>query len=182
VPTLGFIYFFLVFVFFIQYCHPYYTRWLAGGIPVVGGTSYIQAAALAGSVLRTIIFCSLLFSTIKFFKFPVGSLFAVLFSEALGIGLMGGQFQYIFSAIAAGVLTELVYHILYARLDEPIILRVFGLLLPMVFFLPYIFITLLYNPTWWSVHMIVGEVIINAIAGLLLTYLIMPPLPHSNPA
>ncbi|MDB4940129.1 MAG: hypothetical protein JWO40_554 [Candidatus Doudnabacteria bacterium] len=181
VPVLGFTYTYLIFIFFIQYCHPYYAQWLSSGTPVIGGVSYIQSAALAGGILRTFIFCAMLFSTLKFFKFPKGSLFAILMAEGVGIGLMGGQFQFLISAAIAGIFTEIVYHLFYERYNKHIYLRIFGFLIPAVFYVPYIVVSSWQDHSWWSIHMIAGLVVMNSIVGWLLTYLIEPPKPHDYP-
>jgi asparagine N-glycosylation enzyme membrane subunit Stt3 len=145
------------------------------------GAHAIQTAALAGGIIRTVIFCGLLFSTIKYFKFPKGTIFFALLAEAVGIGFMGGQFQYIFSALIAGFLTELVYDMSYHRLHKHHHLRIFGFLIPVVFFIPYVLVSMFYSPSWWSVHMIAGMIVVNGIVGWLMTYLIEPPKPHDYP-
>lgn len=175
VPVLGFTYYYLVFIFFLQYAHPYYERFMAEGTPVIGGVSYIQAAALSGAMVRTVLFCAMLFTTLKSFRFPKGSLLMLLLAEGIGIAFMGGQYQYIASAAVAGLLAEIIYHTMYGQLHDPKHLRIFGFLIASMFYIPYIFTSLVYDPTWWSIHMIAGMVVMNGIAGYLLTYLVRPP-------
>ena len=179
--VISFSLFFMVFTFMMQFFHPFYLPLWMSNLPDVNIMSELQymfhqELGIANAIIYTGIFMGLLLSTIRSWKFPFGSFTLILGMNALGMTLMvGGFYQFILTGFIAGFLVDIIYKKLFHNLREHHVIRIFGFLVPVAIFGAYVFTVLTTNDTWWSIHLVAGYIVISGIAGMLMTYLVVPP-------
>ncbi|HBA45509.1 hypothetical protein A2W67_01860 [Candidatus Nomurabacteria bacterium RIFCSPLOWO2_02_40_28] len=178
---ISFALFFMVFTFMMQFFHPFYLPLWMSNLPDVNILSELQQTfhrelGIANSIIYTGMFMGLLLSTIRSWKFPFGSFSIILGLNALAIVLMVGDFyQFITTGFVAGFLVDIIYYKLFHNILKPHVIRVFGFLVPAAIFSSYVVTVLITNGTWWSIHLVAGYIVIAGIAGVMMTYLVVPP-------
>jgi hypothetical protein len=178
----------LTLTFMMQFLHPYYYDYTAAA-SYVEGPLYEDisiAHVLVGVTIANIIFfvaiiLGVTLAIIRFIDLPPGTFTLLFFVEAVAMAALMEQYWFIGSAIISGVLIDVCYQKLLHHLHEVRSLRLFGVLLPVLITAPYFLATVIRSGTWWSIHLVAGTVCVAGIAGLLLTYLILPPGDHFVP-
>lgn len=179
--AVSFLIFFSILMFMVIFFNPYYLPlWMSHvpGIEVRAGLeqTFHRELGIADAILYSSVFLGILLSTIRHFKFPFGSFTLILGVNALATAFAdGGNYWAITAGFVAGFTVDIIYYKLFDRLNEPGPLRVFGLLVPVAITSSYAAATLLTMGTWWSIHFVLGYVVIAGIAGWLITYLLLPP-------
>jgi hypothetical protein len=159
-----------ILAFMTQYAHPFTTPWAtmyrSGDGQVIGIASVlIQTALMMGFVLLTL----------RRWELPFGSLTIVFTLNAVLISVIEDRFTMIPTALAAGLIGDLLAHWLRPATRGAWAFHTFAFALPVVLYACY-FATLAYTSTIaWSLHMWLGAIFLAGGVGWLMSYLVLPP-------
>ncbi|GCE03194.1 hypothetical protein [Dictyobacter aurantiacus] len=98
---------------------------------------------------------------------------------AIIMAVMSDSMLSIAIAALGGVLADCAYHFLQPDPEKDLTnYRLFALLTPMCFFLAYFLVLQFATPSGviWTIHLSAGSIVVSGLLGLLLTYLIKPPV------
>ncbi len=134
-----------------------------------------------GVYLYSSLIVAVAFTALRRATLPFGTFTLFIGLNGLGSILMHGrvapetQLRFIAVAFVAGAAMD----VLYARLrPSPArigALRVFAFAMPLVYFAIYLGTVAASFPVWWTVHAMFGVPVLAGIAGLLVSYLVVPP-------
>ena len=188
-PLLSLTYIFSLLVFFTQFADPIiksradlhitdilitYTPFKTDSDP-----SLSTQLGVAGILLEAAIMASIALLLVRRWRLPIGS-FALLFGlNGLLISFLAGNTSIISVALVSafiGLLIDVLNVALRPSTERVVAVRVFAFAVPFVYNLVY-FGGLLatYGSFGWSVHLWTGSIVMAGIAGLLLSYLLVPP-------
>jgi hypothetical protein len=163
--------------FFTQFAHPL-VNVQAGAVtgsddPGMGVASILlQAALLSGMVLLLV----------RQWTLPFGALTVMFTASAVLITFMHDQGRFIPAALAAGLAADLL--LMVARPSERQVgtFRLFAFAVPAIFFAFYFVTVALTEGIGWVIHVWAGSIVMAGVVGLLLSYLVVPPLADAEAA
>ncbi len=163
--------------FMTQYAHP--VRHLAvGERPLVAATADLeQGRAVAGFIVQLSLLTGLALLAVRRWgtRLPFGT-FAVLFGlNMLGMSFMTDEYRLVVAALLAGLFADWKLRYLDPAPARPRAFRLFAAEVPAAYALLVFAALLATDDVWWSVHMWTGTVAVSGIAGLFLSYLLLPP-------
>lgn len=152
---------------FILYTHPAVVvpgaRFGHPALPLAGLQLY--AAMLAGTVLLLV----------ERFRLRPGWLTVVVGSNGAAMTLLGETFHLLPAYLLAGVIADLIVTTLRPSADRPLAVRTLGAALPGVLAAAHFGTLLVRDELVWTVHLWAGGIFLAAAAGLLTSYLVVPP-------
>lgn len=161
--------------FMTQYNH--FVELRAGGTGPGDGVTAdrIQSLAVSGFLFQTAVVMGCIFLVMRRGRLAAGALTFLIATNVLAMVLMRENLMLVPSAIAAGIVADILASGSRPVRENTRAFRLFSFVVPAVLFLGY-FITILFTEgTWWSIHMWTGSVFIAGCTGLLLSYLALPP-------
>jgi len=81
-------------------------------------------------------------------------------------------------AVVAGLIADLLVWRLKPSLAIPVAFRVFAFVVPLVYYALYFLVLLVTKGVGWSMNLWMGSIVMAGIVGLLVSYLLVPPLTH----
>lgn len=174
-----------LFTFFTMYASPYERAGDLIGFRPNRFFEVDQYGITSALIYNTLLLGMLMFA-MRRWKLPVGTVtFMVTINTAAMFWLhMPDDSAYRVQLLIIPVIGILGDGLLYFTRpgeDHPLALRAFGFLLPFVYMLTYLFLltqvgeTLFDRGLWWKIHMWLGVPFSAGIAGLFMTYLVVPP-------
>lgn len=134
-----------------------------------------QALAVVSILLQTIILMGLVLLTIRRWTLPFGS-FTLLFTLNITLlSFMQDNYVLIIVAVLAGLFADALYLWLKPSVTRPADLRLFAFAVPVVLYLLYFLVLKLTSGVNWTIHLWLGTTFVAGIAGLLLSFLLVPP-------
>jgi hypothetical protein len=165
-----------VLTFFTQVSHPLVRPRPAGYGPGAEPLIFLtQALGVSGILLQTALLMGLVFLAMRRWTLPRGSLTLVFALNAAGMSVFNDQYRLIAPLAIAGVCADALLYSLRPSVARPWTLRVFGFAVPVLLYALYFATLILTTGIWWSVHLWTGSVVLAGIAGLLLSYVVLPP-------
>jgi hypothetical protein len=166
-----------VLTFFTLFAGPYATILGAGIRP--------NEATLARNVLGVYFFTWLVVGlalvALRRGTLPVGAMTLIVGLNGLGMILVRGhapldiQLMFIAVAFAGGGIADVLLWRLRPSADRVGALRAFCFLVPFAYFALYVAAVVLRLGTGWTVHELTGIVVLSGVAGLLLSFVFVPP-------
>lgn len=157
-----------IIVFFTAYINPvmdpmaYRNEGAARTLGVVG--LFLFPTVLVGGALVLV----------RRFDLPAGALTFTFFVPVFASTIVNDIFALVLPAIAAGLVGDAINRYRRPTTADPLALRAFGALVPATFALGYFAVIELTGGIAWTVHIWTGAVALAAMAGLLLTYVLVP--------
>lgn len=171
---------FSLFTFFTLFSGPYSGLLGGRGSNLRGDTVF---RGLLGMYVFSALVAGFLLVALRRTTLPVGAVTVFLAVNGVAMILMQGHapfaVQLAFSgvAIAAGVAGDLFLAVLMPSTRRPVALRAFAALVPAAFFVLYFAVVRLVAGGWaWTFTFVSGAVVGCAVIGLLLSYLVVPPV------
>jgi hypothetical protein len=163
-----------------QFAHPFVHAWAGQEFnpgynwdllligQVAGVTSILlQSGLLIGFILLLIY---------RWQSLPFGS-FTLFF--AINMTLMSGmrdEYRFVPVAVLGGLAADLLYRWLKPSRERPNSLRLFAFFVPANLYALYFLTIHLTEGIWWTIHLWAGCIILAGVAGLMLSYLFVPPV------
>ncbi|HEY7123220.1 MAG TPA: hypothetical protein VH540_04670 [Ktedonobacterales bacterium] len=168
----------MIFTFFTEFAHAFTHLWtiteLVGNSDKSFGAANIllQAGVLMGFILLPV----------RRWRLPLGSMTLLFSLYAVGLSVLGNQYQLIPGAVLAGMIADGLLWVLQPTTDRAG-LRAFAFAVPAILYLAVFLTAMLTGPVYWSIHLWLGSVVMAGVVGLSLSYLLVPPQePVEQPA
>lgn len=168
-------YVYAILVFFTEYAEPIVKSW--ADVPT--DSDDLKALGVVSIILQTTILMGVALFAMRRWQLPFGA-FTVLFGlHYLGVALLANHVQPL-SITLFGVIVGLIIDGLYAlarpSLANGLRLRLFAALAPATNTAIYLLVlAATKGGLAWSINLIVGSVFLSAVAGLLVSFLVVPP-------
>ncbi len=169
--------------FITSYAHPFVTLPATTGYRPVGiGPYYVYLTDLVESwgvisiLLQTMLLIGMTLIIIRRQRLPLGA-FTITFAVSLSLAsILADLYFLIPAAVLGGLAAESFYRLLKPSVDRPGPLRLFVFVVPICLFLLYFLDLQLFKGIWWPIHIWLGSILMSGAAGLLLSYVFVPPL------
>jgi hypothetical protein len=168
-----------VWSFLTQFAHPLVDPWATAGYRPPGprGVTYLRMSlGITGFLLQTGVMMGLVLCAVRRWTLPLGSLALVFCLNAAFMSLMHDQYHFIPGAALAGLGADLLIHWLKPSSERSGSLRWFAFAVPIVYYALYYIAVIVTHGLEWSVHVWTGSIVLSGIVGLLLSYVLIPPL------
>jgi hypothetical protein len=171
---------FSLFTFFTQYANAFTHANIIAGRGPDGETYFWNVAGITGVLVPATLMMGFILLALKRWQLPIGSLTLLLTTNAalmfsLGISYSGQHWPVLLAALAGGLLADALLAVLKPSAARVRALRVFSFATPFSFFLLYFAALILSSGVWWRIHMWLGAPFLAGVAGLMLSYLWLPP-------
>ena len=133
-----------------------------------------MSLGLAGLLLFPAILVGASLALARRFDLPPGALTLAFLPSALASTVTHGHFEYALAAVVAGLVGDGLVRIARPTPGNPLAMRAFGALVPMAFAVSYFAVVESKAGIAWSVHVWTGAIVLAGMAGLLLTYAVVP--------
>jgi hypothetical protein len=125
-----------------------------------------QAALLMGLVLLLL----------RRWLLPFGSMIIVFTLSSALISVFADQYPFIAAAFVAGLIADVLIWRLKPSTARPVEFRTFAFAVPVAFYSLYFLVIQLTGGIGWSIHLWMGSIFLSGAVGVLLSYLLIPPL------
>lgn len=146
-------------------------------LPLIAGSAQgnEQLLAIVGLILQMSLFTGCVLYVLRRWTLRFGFFTFVLTVVAIGLAQMYDFQIGIAISFVSGLVIDAAYFFLKPTLASPLALRLFAVIaaatLPTFYLLG---LRLVYGPLAWTIHMLVGSVVICGLFGWLLSYLVVP--------
>lgn len=129
---------------------------------------------VASILLQAILFMTVILLLLRRWHLPFGSLTLIFAITSLLISFMHDHYGFIPAAILAGLFSDLLLQRLRPAPARANPFHLFAFAVPVIFYACYFAALALTDGIGWTVHLWAGAIVMSGIAGLLLSYLIVP--------
>ena len=162
-----------------QFAHPYFYTWAAVGSQTINPEMAQMVGAL-DILFQTGVLMGALLVALRRWSLPFGALTLVFTLNAVALSLMHDRYYLIPGAVLTGLVADVLIRALRPSAANTLALRLFAFAVPVVWLLLYFGALMLYSGVWWSIHMWLGVSAWAGLAGILLSFVAVPPaLPAS---
>jgi hypothetical protein len=168
------------FTFFTMYANPMTQPDVFASSRPSGGVFPWDVTAIATVLIPSMLISWIVLFAIRRWVLPFGALTVIFTINAvlqfyLRSGFIEEHLIVIAGATVAGLMGDVLLRWLKPSAERPLSLRVFAMVLPIIYFLIYFGILLSTSRVWWSIHMWMGVILLGGFTGLLLSYMLVPP-------
>jgi hypothetical protein len=161
------------------------TQWASPFVQVWAGrdsidTPYTQMLGIVSIVLQSGLLIGFALLALRRWRLPFGAMTLVFTLTTVLLTFMHDQFRFIPVAIAAGLVADLLVASLRPSVERPNALRLFAFTAPLVLYALYFLAIALTEGIAWTIELWAGSTVFAGITGLLLSYLLAPPIIHEN--
>jgi hypothetical protein len=173
-----------IWTFMTQFAHPLVDTWAAAGFrPRTQGLSSLRLSLGVLSILfQAGVLMGLVLLTVARWRLPLGSLTLIFALNAALMSFMRDQYHLIPATAVAGFAADLLLRWLRPSMMRPGALRVFAFAVPAIEYTLYFVAIMVIQGLDWSVHLWTGSIVLAGVVGLLLSYLLIPPVQNIPPA
>lgn len=164
--------------FMTQFAHPLVEPWAAAGFRPRSQNfpSIRQSLGIVSILLQTGLLMGLVLLTAVRWLLPFGSLLLMFTLNALLMSFMQDHYRFIPAAALTGLGADLLIRWLKPSRERSGALRLFAFTVPVLYYVCYFAVLILTQGIAWSIHLWTGSIVLAGVVGLLLSYLIIPPL------
>ena len=162
-----------------QFAHPFFFTWAAVGDQTADPDIGRMIGAL-DILFQTGVLMGVLLVALRRWSLPFGALTLVFTINVVGLSFMHDRYYLISGAVLTGLVADLLIRFLRPSTTNTLALRFFAFAVPVVSQLLYFGALTLHTGVWWSIHMWLGVTAWSGLAGVLLSFVAVPPtLPAS---
>lgn len=165
--------------FFTFYANAVGQSWLVS-TTLTGNVQNILARGVASVLLQTALLMGSLLLLIRYWQLPVGAVFTLVSVSTIGVCLMTNQWSLIPMALVAAVVSELLFVGLKPSATRPGAFRIFAFALPVAYFTCFFLTIQILKGISWTFYIWSGSIVLAGVAGLLLSYLVLTPMPRAT--
>jgi hypothetical protein len=173
-----------IWTFMTQFGHPLVDPWAAAGFRP--RTQSIPALRLSLGVVSILfqagVLMGLVLLTVSRWTLPLGSLTLIFALNATLMSFMRDQYCLIPAAAVAGLAADLLLRWLRPSIVRSGAFRVFAFAVPAIDYTLYFGVITVTQGLDWSVHLWTGSIVLAGVVGLLLSYLLIPPIQNIPPS
>ena len=164
-----------VFTFFTEYAHPF-VRLTATFVYPAGyvGAQNSLSLGLVSILFQAALLAAIVLLLVRRFTLPFGAFTMIFTINITLLSILGNHYNLIPAAALGGLGADLLYWWLKPSTKRPDMLRLFAFAVPAFFYLCYFLGLQIIQGIQWSIHLWLGSVFMAGIAGLLLSFLMVP--------
>lgn len=166
---------FSVFSFFTEYAHPFVR--LTAAIIYPASYTAVQSSISLGLIsilFQAALLAAIVLLVVRRFTLPFGA-FTMIFTINIALlSILGNHYNLIPAAALGGLGADVLYWRLKPSTERPGTLRLFAFAAPAFFYLCYFLNLQIIRGIQWTIHLWLGSVFMAGIAGLLLSFLMVP--------
>jgi hypothetical protein len=175
--------FYSLFTFMMQFAHPFVNSWTIEGTRRPGGDADLRmVATIIGMITQAGLFTGLILMLIRRWTLPLGTFTLIFALNTLMMATQKDQWRF----VPVGLITGAVVDFLLWRFKPSSVQRnahrLFSFAVPVIFYGLYFLVLWQTTGMWWSIHMWGGSLVLVGVAGLLLSYLVVPPMMPADEA
>lgn len=162
---------------FTEYAHPFFgPTLLAGPMPVLPRDEIFhrQMHGVLGMLVYSGLLTGIVLMVVVRWTVPLGALTLVFGINGALMSTTHDHQALVPIALAAGLLADVLVHIVRPSTDRPARLRLIAAVVPLTYYALYVGALHASVGVWWSVHMATGAVILSGVVGLLLSLVVLP--------
>lgn len=171
-----------------QFSDPFAFRWAAyGDVDLFASPPYppvdpfiTQSLGLASLFFHTALLMGFVLFVVRRWQLFPGALTLFFGFNYLVVGAIGGAFDLLPTALAAGIIGDILLLVLRPARGAALPLRIFAFLLPVALYTAYILNLWLTHGLAWYIHLWLGAIVATGLIGWLLSYLILVPQPRGE--
>ncbi|MCC7451798.1 MAG: hypothetical protein IT324_30595 [Anaerolineae bacterium] len=161
--------------FILQFAHPFvYTGYLTG-TRRPGSADLVITASAATILLQTGLLMGMIMLALRRWTLPFGSLLLILTLNAALLSTQDDTYFVILPALMTGLLGDALLRVLKPSINRANTMRVFGFVLPVIWWGLFFLTLATTQGMWWSIHVWTGVLFMAGCAGLLISFLAVPP-------
>ncbi|HLZ56730.1 MAG TPA: hypothetical protein VKR06_07260 [Ktedonosporobacter sp.] len=158
--------------FFTEFAQPFSLRYLA----IKNYTNQNGSLGAAGIIIQAGLLMGTILLAARRWRLPGGTITLILGVNALLMAVLDDGYMLVPAAVVVGVVADLLYWKWQPSIRRLEAWRAFAFLVPLIYYLGYFLSLLLYYQSiTWTLHLWLGSTIVASVAGLLLSYLLVPP-------
>ena len=166
---------FSVFIFFSQDLHPFINQWSAAGARPHGYVDQFEELGVIEVILQSAILMGTVLFLMRRFALPPFALTILLTVTTAAVVFIWHADPVFFIGIIGGLVADGLRALLRPTMDRVVALRSFAAMMPGAIYLLYFLGILKTDGIWWPIHVWVGAIVIAAVTGLLVSFLVVPP-------
>jgi hypothetical protein len=156
--------------FMTQYLYPFGPDWRTRSVALDIASALTFTAILMGGLLLLI----------GRWRLPFGWVTFLLSGIALAMSALTDIHQSVWLALVVGLIADTLYALLQPTRAHVARLRLFAFAVPATLFAGFFFVLNLYGLLDWVIHLWAGVIYLSGAAGVLLSFLLVPPLPRGG--
>ncbi len=161
--------------FILQFAHPFVHTWPLTGTNRPGNAELLIIDSASTILLQTGLLMGVILLALRRWSLPFGSLTLILTLNAALLSTQRDTYTLIIPALAAGLIGDVLLRVLKPSVSRVNAMRLFGFLLPVALWGLYFLTLATTQGMWWSIHVWTGTLFMAGCAGLLVSFLAVPP-------
>lgn len=161
--------------FFSQDLHPFTSQWSSLHAPAWIRNDQGEELGVLGVILQSAFLMAIVLFLVRRFALPPGALTIMLTLTTVAIVAQADLDPILIVGVAGGLVGDVLLTALHPTPIRRLALRAFAFLLPAAIYLLYFAGIIVVDGTWWPIHVWTGAVVVAAVTGLLVSYLVVPP-------
>lgn len=157
--------------------HAMLSRWTLYASSPGPALDMARTVGIGSFVVQSAITSGLLLLLIRRWRLPYGALTVVFAVNAALISLLDDQYRFILPSLASGWAADWLLARLQPSGRRPWTLRLFAAVVPLLTTTGYFAVLAATAGVGWPATMVTGAVALSALTGLLVSYLVCPPVP-----
>jgi hypothetical protein len=143
-------------------------------VHATSGTDAALNLGVSGMIVFPVLLVGTALALTRRFDLPTGALTGVFLLPALSNVVITGHLHLVVPAVVAGLVGDGLRLLGRPAPENPRALRAFGALVPLAFAVSYFTVVGIVWHIAWTVHIWTGAIVLAGMAGLLLTYVVVP--------
>jgi hypothetical protein len=157
--------------FFTEFAHPFYETF---------GSRYSgQALGVSAILIQTALMMGVILLPLRHGPLPFGSFTAVIFLGSAPVAVLRDRYELLPVALLAGIAADLLATTLQPSAARRPRLYLFAGAVPALFYAFYYLAIDITTGLAWRIHLWLGSIVLAAIVGLFLSFLVAPPMDGS---
>lgn len=137
---------------------------------------FSQSLGITSILFQAALLMALVLLLLRRWTLPFGSLTLIFTLNAAFMSVLTDHYALILVALVAGIIADVLVWRLKPSATRLVEFRSVAFAIPAIFYGLYFLDLLLTNGIGWSINLWMGSIVLSGIIGLLLSYLLLPPL------
>jgi Tol biopolymer transport system component len=137
---------------------------------------FSQSLGIISILFQAALLMGLVLFLLRRWLLPFGSMTIIFTLSSVAISFINDQYVFILGAFVAGIIADVLIWRLKPSPARPLQFRIFAFAAPVVYYGLYFLLIQLTGGIGWTVHLWMGSIVLAGAIGVLLSYLLLPPL------
>ncbi len=157
--------------------HSFHNEFAGGSLSDTSRSGLLTIAGMSSVLFESALLMGFVLVAIRRWKLPFGSLTLLLTINTAALAVVSSHWWILLVAIPTGLLGDIFIRMFNPSVENRTSLRVFAFGFPATLYLLYFIGLNLTEGVWWRIHLWGGAIALAGVVGLLLSYVMVSPLP-----